>query len=158
METASNKGKDNGGEGVAYILPNRPKPKAPYPHMREVNGFLFLSGASSRLPNSVGFVGASATSTGLVFDVAAQTRAVIANLSNALAMAGGSLSDIVQVTCFLVDMNDMSAFNKAYAEFFDAASGPARTTVAVSQLPHPYIRVEINAIAVSRNGRKSSRL
>ena len=38
--------------------------------------------------------------------------------------------------------------NKAYAEFFDAATGPARTTVAVHQLPHPDLVVEIKVMAL----------
>ena len=44
---------------------------------------------------------------------------------------------------FLVNMNDFAGYNKAYAEFFDKETGPARTTVAVHQLPHPDLVVEI---------------
>ena len=44
-------------------------------------------------------------------------------------------------------MNDFGGYNEVYAEFFDEA-GPARTTVAVHQLPHPHLLIEIQAVAV----------
>ena len=37
--------------------------------------------------------------------------------------------------------------NSAYNDYFDAATGPARTTVAVHQLPHPNLAIEIKVIA-----------
>jgi 2-aminomuconate deaminase len=43
-------------------------------------------------------------------------------------------------------MNDFAGYNEAYAEVFDY-DGPARTTVAVHQLPHPQLAIEIKAIA-----------
>ena len=35
---------------------------------------------------------------------------------------------------------------EVYAQYFDE-TGPARTTVAVHQLPHPHLLIEIQAIA-----------
>jgi 2-aminomuconate deaminase len=46
----------------------------------------------------------------------------------------------------LVNMNDFAGYNKAYGEYFDY-DGPTRTTVAVHQLPHPYLLVEIKVMA-----------
>jgi 2-aminomuconate deaminase len=43
-------------------------------------------------------------------------------------------------------MNDFGGYNEVYAEYFDE-SGPARTTVAVHQLPHPHLLIEISAVA-----------
>jgi 2-aminomuconate deaminase len=43
-------------------------------------------------------------------------------------------------------MNDFGAYNAVYGEYFDE-SGPARTTVAVHQLPHPHLLIEIQAVA-----------
>ena len=48
-------------------------------------------------------------------------------------------------------MNDFAGYNKAYAEFFNATTGPARTTVAVHQLPHPDLVVEIKVMAYKKN-------
>ena len=52
-----------------------------------------------------------------------------------LNATGGDLSDLVDVTCFLVDMADYEGFNAVYNEYFTKETGPARTTVAVKQLP-----------------------
>ena len=56
------------------------------------------------------------------------------------------LEDLVQVTSYLVDMADFAAYNDVYAEYF-TESGPTRTTVAVHQLPHPDLLIEIQAVA-----------
>jgi len=79
-------------------------------------------------------------------DIRAQTRGVIENLSRILAAAGASLSDVVEVVAFLVDMGDFAGYNEVYGEYF-SHDGPARTTVAVHQLPHPHMRIEIKAVA-----------
>ena len=82
----------------------------------------------------------------LDYDVAAQTHAVIENISTVLQAAGRSLHDVVDVTVFLVDMDrDFAAFNAAYAEHFGSIR-PTRTTVAVRALPTP-IAVELKVIA-----------
>jgi len=47
---------------------------------------------------------------------------------------------------FLVNMNDFGGYNEVWAEFFDY-DGPARTTVAVHQLPHPHLLIEIKVTA-----------
>jgi len=60
---------------------------------------------------------------------------------------GADLHDLVQVTTYLVSMNDFGGYNAAYAEYFDE-SGPTRTTVAVHQLPHPHLLIEMQAIAL----------
>jgi 2-aminomuconate deaminase len=53
---------------------------------------------------------------------------------------------LVEVQVFLVNMNDFGGFNEVWAEFFDH-DGPTRTTVAVHQLPHPHLVVEMRATA-----------
>ena len=53
----------------------------------------------------------------------------------------------MDLTVFLIDMRDYGAFNKVYNEFFDAKTGPARTTMAVKELPSPKLLIEIKAVA-----------
>ena len=79
-------------------------------------------------------------------DVRVQTRAVIENVRDILRSAGADLRDVVEVTSYLVNMNDFGGYNEVYAEYFDF-DGPARTTVAVHQLPHPHLLIEIRAVA-----------
>ena len=79
-------------------------------------------------------------------DIRAQTRAVIENIKAILESAGAGLKDLVELSTYLVDMGDFKGYNEVYAEYFDY-DGPARTTVAVHQLPHPMLRIEIKAVA-----------
>lgn len=79
-------------------------------------------------------------------DIRIQTRAVIQNIARILATCGAGLDNVVDVTCFLVNMNDFSGFNEAWGEVF-TETGPTRTTVAVHQLPHPLLLIEMKATA-----------
>ena len=79
-------------------------------------------------------------------DIRAQTPAVIENIEEILGSVGAGLDDIVEITSFLTNMNDFGGYNEVYGRYFDE-NGPARTTVAVHQLPHPHILVEIKAVA-----------
>lgn len=142
---------DDGGDArrVVAAADRAPKPVGPYPHARRVGDFLYVSGMGPRQPGTDAIPGGpirDASGRPCDYDVAAQTHAVIDNLRRVLEAAGASLADVVDVTCFLVDMDrDFKAFNEAYAEHF-AAIGPTRTTVAVRALPTP-IAVELKAVA-----------
>ena len=130
----------------ARVIPGRAVPRGRFPHWRRAGDFIFVSGASSRRPDN-SFAGAEVDAFGATtLDIRAQTRAVIENIDAILADAGSSLADLIDVTTFLVSMNDFRGYNETYAEFFDE-NGPARTTVAVHQLPHPHLLIEIKAAA-----------
>ncbi len=130
----------------APVLPGMARPRGKYPHFRRAGDFIHVSGLSSRRPDNT-IAGASADALGTMqLDIRAQTRAVIENLARILDAAGASLSDVVEVVTYLVDMNDFAGYNEVYGEFF-GSDGPARTTVAVHQLPHPHLRIEIKATA-----------
>lgn len=64
-----------------------------------------------------------------------QTKAVIQNIKSILELSGTTLNNLVDLTVFLKDMNDYNDFNEVYNQFFDAKTGPSRTTVAVKELP-----------------------
>lgn len=134
--------------GQAYILHERAKALAQYPHMRRVGGLLYVSGTSSRRPDNT-FDGVTHESDGTVtLDIRAQTEAVIENIRLILREAGADLTHLVDVTVFLVDMKDYTGYNEVYNRYFQAETGPTRTTVAVHQLPHPHLLIEIKAIAI----------
>jgi 2-aminomuconate deaminase len=124
------------------VVAGRARPLANYPHVKRAGDWLFVSGTSARqADNSI--VGAEA---GAELDIRLQTGATIENLRAILQSVGADLDDLVDLTCFLVDMDDYGGFNEVYNRYFDA-DGPARTTVAVRQLPHPHLLVEIKATA-----------
>ncbi|MFT3792440.1 MAG: RidA family protein [Rudaea sp.] len=130
----------------ATVVPGKAKPRGRFPHVKRAGDFLFVSGTSSRrADNSIAGAQVDAMGT-TAFDIREQTRAVIENIRDILASENAMLGDVVEITTFLVDMNDFGGYNEVYAEYFDE-SGPARTTVAVHQLPHPLLRIEIKAIA-----------
>jgi len=128
-------------------LAEKAKPRANYPHARRAGDFIHVSGTSARrADNSI--AGAAVDEMGTrSLDIRAQTEAVIENIADILAAMGAGLTDLVELNCYLVNMNDFGGFNEVYNRYFDAATGPARTTVAVHQLPHPDLLVEIKAIA-----------
>lgn len=130
----------------AAVISDRAVPRGAFPHYRRAGDFVFVSGTSSRRQDGT-FEGAEVDAFGVTkLDIREQTRAVIRNIGEILAHAGLSLSDVVEIGCFLVNMNDFGGFNEVWAEFFDE-SGPTRTTVAVHQLPHPLLLVEMKAVA-----------
>ena len=130
----------------SQVIEGKAKPRGKYPHYKRAGDYIFVSGISSRKPDNT-FAGASADAAGTMkLDIREQTRAVIENIRDILKSAGAELSDCVDVTSFLVDMNDFGGYNEVYGEYFDY-NGPARTTVAVHQLPNPLLLIEIKAVA-----------
>lgn len=126
-------------------------PRGAYPHTKRVGDFIFVSGTSSRRPdNSIAGVDIIDEMGTKYLNIEVQTREVLKNIEKNLSKEGATLNDVVDVTSFLVNMNDFSGYNKAYSEFFNTETGPARTTVAVHQLPHPDLVVEIKVVAYKK--------
>jgi len=138
------------------VVPGKAQPRGKFPHIKRAGDYLFVSGTSSRrADNSI--AGAEADALGATqLDVRAQTRAVIHNIGDILASVGANLSDLVEISSYLVNMHDFAGYNEVYNEYFNE-NGPARTTVAVHQLPHPHLLIEMKAIAykpLAEAGRK----
>lgn len=128
------------------VVPGKAWPRGTFPHFRRAGDFIFVSGTSARRADD-SIAGAERDAAGRpVLDIRAQTRAVLENIRDILMSAGASLAEVVEVSTYLVNMADFDAYNEVYSEFF-GYQGPARTTVAVAQLPHPQLLIEIKAIA-----------
>lgn len=121
------------------------KPLGNYPPLRRSGNWLYLSGMSARQADGQ-CAGVLRKGDSITIDVALQTRVVIGKIRDALVSEGVNLSHCVSLTCYLTDMRDFDAYNHAYSEYFNL-DGPARTTIAVHQLPHPDMRIEITATA-----------
>jgi 2-aminomuconate deaminase len=131
---------------AAKVVPGNAKPRGKYPHIKRAGDFLFVSGTSARHADNT-IVGAQVDESGTThLDIRAQTKAVLENVRDVLASMGANLQDVVEVTTYLVNMNDFAGYNEVYGEYF-GYDGPARTTVAVHQLPHPHLLIEIRAMA-----------
>ena len=128
------------------IVEGKAKPRGRYPHIKRAGDFLIVSGTSARRADNT-IAGADVDELGTTrLDVRQQTKAGIENIRDILRSAGAELNDVVEVTTYLVNMNDFAGYNEVYGEYF-GYDGPARTTVAVHQLPHPHLLIECRAIA-----------
>ena len=129
-------------------MSSKVSPRGAYPHVKVVGDFIFVSGTSSRRPDNsiagVEIIDAMGTKR---LNIEEQTREVLRNIDKNLQIVGASLKDVVDVSSFLVNMNDFGGYNEVYGEFFSKETGPARTTVAVHQLPHPHLVIEIKVTA-----------
>lgn len=115
---------------------NAPGAIGPYSQAVKIGGFVFCSGQIPIDPATGSFISEN---------VADQTTQVLKNLSAVLEAAGTSIGNVVKTTVFLADMNDFTAMNEVYAQFFND-NKPARATVQAARLPRD-ARVEIDCIA-----------
>ncbi|HUO25112.1 MAG TPA: RidA family protein [Candidatus Aquilonibacter sp.] len=130
----------------AKVVQGKAQPRGKFPHIKRAGDFLFISGTSARRPDNT-IAGAEADALGNAqLDIRVQTRAVIENIRDILKSANADLEDVVEISAFLANINDFAGYNQVYGEYFDY-DGPARTTVAVHQLPHPHLLIEIRAVA-----------
>jgi 2-aminomuconate deaminase len=131
-----------------------PKPVGMYPHARRVGDLLYLSGVGPRQPGTNAIPGGPICDdqgAPLNYDIKAQTRAVVDNITRILEEAGGSIDDVLDVTSFLVDMDrDFAGYNEVWADTLGKV-GPTRTTLAIRALPTP-IAVEMKVIARAPKG------
>ncbi len=75
-----------------------------------------------------------------------QTRRSLNNVKAVLEAGGTDMAHVIKTTVFLQSMDDFSAMNAVYSEFFSGAY-PARSAVEVARLPKG-AKVEIEAVAV----------
>lgn len=128
-------------------LKDKATPRGSYSHIRKAGNFYYVSGTSSRnKDNSFAGVHQVDAMGTMRLDIKDQTKAVIENINDILKSEGLDLSHIIDVTSFLVNMNDFAGYNEVFKEYFSEIR-PTRTTVAVHQLPHPNLVVEIKVIA-----------
>lgn len=114
-----------------------PAPVGPYNQAVVVGNLVYTAGQIPLDPVSGQMVGTNAGE---------QARQVLKNLKAVLEAAGSSLAKVVKTAVFLKDLNDFNAMNEVYAEYFDAATAPARSTIQVARLPKDSL-VEIEAVA-----------
>ena len=74
-----------------------------------------------------------------------QTRHVLESVKSVIQAAGGGLSDVVYNMIFLKDLDDYSAMNSVYEEYF-RENPPARWCIR-ADLVKPEFLVEISSIA-----------
>ena len=117
-------------------LSNAPQPIGPYNQAVVIGKLVYTAGQIAIDPKTGQMCSGGVTE---------QARQVLTNLKAILEGAGSSLSNTIKVTVFLKNMNDFPAMNAVYAEFFEAKTAPARSTIEVVRLPKDAL-VEIEAV------------
>lgn len=114
-----------------------PRPVGPYVPGMIFERLVFVSGQGATDPATGQLAGD---------DVETQTEQVLKNVRTILEAAGSRMDCVLRCGVFLTDMAEFPRMNAVYERMF-AGHRPARTTVAVSELPHKGLKVEIDAIA-----------
>ena len=115
---------------------NAPRAIGPYAQAIKCGGIVYTAGQIPIDPKTGNFVEGG---------IREQTRQVLENLKAVLEAAGSSMNRVVKATVFLKNIGDFGAMNEVYAEFLGAAK-PARSTVAVADLPRGAL-VEVDLVA-----------
>jgi 2-iminobutanoate/2-iminopropanoate deaminase len=117
---------------------NAPAAIGPYSQAIKAGNLVFVSGQIPIIP---------ATGEILRGDIKLQTKQALENLKHILDAAGSCIDNVVKTTVFMKDLNDYTAINDVYKEFF-TDKPPARAAVQAARLPRD-VGVEIEAIAFS---------
>ncbi len=117
-----------------------PFPVGPYSQAVLVQGTLYVSGQIPIDPDTGEIV------TG---DIVAETHQVMKNIEAILVAAQMDFGHIVKCTIFVADLNNFSAVNESYGQYFPF-DPPARETVEVGRLPKD-VNVEISCVAMAQN-------
>ena len=115
---------------------NAPRAIGPYSHAVWSGNLLYTSGQAAVDPATRSLVAGGVTE---------QTQQTFNNLEMVLHSAGLSLEDVIKVNVYLTSMSNFAAMNAVYLTRFTAPF-PARTTVAVAELPLNAL-VEIEMVA-----------
>jgi 2-iminobutanoate/2-iminopropanoate deaminase len=109
---------------------------APYSQAIAFGELLFVSGQGPVCPKTGKIIYGS---------LEEQTRLTLENIKAILEAGGSSLDKVLKVTVFLANMDDFSAMNEVYKEYFKGDM-PARTCIQAGRLPFD-IKCEIEVIA-----------
>ncbi|HMT06815.1 MAG TPA: RidA family protein [Pyrinomonadaceae bacterium] len=122
--------------------PTQPQPKGHYSPGIEHNGLIYVSG---QLPMTLD------TREPFTGDIGEQTELALRNVEAVLQSAGSDLSQVLQMTIYVSDMELWAAVNAKYAEVM-GEHRPARAIVPVKDL-HFETKIEIQAIACQNRER-----
>ena len=122
-----------------HMIADAPQPVAPYTHVVERDGWLFVTGQIANDPDN--------DDLPLPEGIEAQTHKVMNSLTRVLKGVGATLADVVMARVFLTEFQrDYAAMNAIYPTYFAPGKLPARTCVGVTGLARGAI-IEIDFIA-----------
>ncbi len=126
---------------VEFFTPaNTMTPVGPYSHIAKVGHFITI-GATAGVDPATGDLAGP--------DIGSQTKQILEAFDIMLTSVGSSLDHVIHINVFLADMRDFDRMNAAYVETMGDRR-PARTAIAVSDLPKPGALLTMNLTAVTR--------
>ncbi len=99
------------------------------------NGVIYIAGIGAHSHNKAD----------IPKDITSHTKSVMDSVKSVIETGGGTMDSILQLTVYLGTINDYDGMNNVFKTYFPNG-GPARTTVAVANLPGDSL-VEINCTA-----------
>lgn len=114
-------------------------PIGPYSHVAKAGSFIAISGTAGVDPSTNRLIGP---------DVYSQTKQIIASFERMLVAVDSDLNHVLHVNIYLKNMSDFEEMNRAYAESF-GDHRPARTAIAVSDLPKPGALLTMSLTAIT---------
>ena len=79
-----------------------------------------------------------------------QTKEAFRNIERILEESGGSFKDVLRLTAYFTDMNNLGAYTEIMNEVSGGKDFPAQTVIEVKSLALKELEVEIDAIASLR--------
>lgn len=123
-----------------FTPPNTPRPIGPYSHIAKVGQFINISATAGVNPSTGELAGT---------DVYSQTKQIFESFKAMLEFVGSDLNHVLHINVFLKDMRDFEEMNRAYIEKMGEHL-PARTVIAVTELPKSGAVLTMNLTAVIR--------
>jgi len=114
-------------------------PIGPYSHIAKSGNFIAISAIAGVDPATGELVGV---------DIESQTRQIMESLGLLLCAADSDFSRVLHINVHLKNMSDFDRMNLVYSNYLDDIR-PARTVIAVSDVPKQGALLTMNLTAVS---------
>lgn len=137
------------GYEVVHTADNHPRYNMPYaPAIKVMSGSIVFCAGITAAPVYHSHPHIAAEFDDIPLNPAEQAKMALASLAQVLAAAGGSLTDVVEITRYIKDIADnQDAINRVLSEAF-GDHRPASTTVEVMRLAtDPRLVLELRAVA-----------
>ena len=141
-----------------HHVPMRPEFNSPFSagYLIEGGQLLFFSGCAPVPPYHKHPHDPVEEERWLAGDFRDQCERTFANIHMVLKAAGADWASMLKLNIYLTDMTQQNILNEISARTFGTANPPARTLVAVTELAHPKMMLEIEGVAAVPSARRRS--
>ncbi len=120
---------------------------------KPLGAYSHIASGSGRLVSIAGQVGGDRDGNVAEGDLKAQVAQTFENLKAALASEGIGPSDVIALTTYLIEADDIALFfearNELFPDLYPDGSYPPNTLLVIDRLVQPELMVEISALAIA---------